>query len=83
MIVTIYTSPTCPQCKLTERMMTDLDIPFEIRNVVEDHTAHQIVTSLGYRQVPVVITDTDHWSGFRPDKIDELAASLALSETAR
>jgi glutaredoxin-like protein NrdH len=24
-----------------------------------------------------VITDGDHWSGFRPDKIDELAARLA------
>jgi glutaredoxin-like protein NrdH len=28
-------------------------------------------------QAPVVITDGDHWSGFRPDKIDELAARLA------
>ena len=26
---------------------------------------------------PVVITDEDHWSGFRPDKIDELASRLA------
>ncbi len=24
-----------------------------------------------------VITDEDHWSGFRPDKIDELATRLA------
>ena len=26
---------------------------------------------------PVVVTDEDHWSGFRPDKIDELAKRLA------
>jgi glutaredoxin-like protein NrdH len=24
-----------------------------------------------------VVTDQDHWSGFRPDKIDELAARRA------
>jgi hypothetical protein len=35
------------------------------------------VKALGYLQAPVVITDEDHWSGFRPDKIDELASRLA------
>ena len=28
-------------------------------------------------QAPVVVTDEGHWSGFRPDKIDELASRLA------
>jgi glutaredoxin-like protein NrdH len=28
-------------------------------------------------QAPVVVTDEDHWSGFRPDMIDELATRLA------
>jgi len=32
---------------------------------------------LVYLQAPVVVTDEDHWSGFRPDKIDELASRLA------
>ena len=35
------------------------------------------VKALGYMQAPVVVTDGDHWSGFRPDKIDELASRLA------
>ena len=35
------------------------------------------VKELGYLQAPVVITDEDHWSGFRPDKIAELASRLA------
>lgn len=29
--------------------------------------------ALGYMQAPVVVTEQDHWSGFRPDKIEELA----------
>jgi glutaredoxin-like protein NrdH len=32
-------------------------------------------------QAPVVITDKDHWSGFRPDKINELA-ELAVTSVA-
>ena len=35
--------------------------------------------SLGYMQAPVVVTDQDHWSGFRPDKIEELALSAVSS----
>ena len=43
----------------------------------EDPAALEQVKALGYLQAPVVITDEDHWSGFRPDKIDELASRLA------
>lgn len=42
----------------------------------QDADALERVKALGYLQAPVVITDEDHWSGFRPDKIDELAARL-------
>jgi glutaredoxin-like protein NrdH len=42
----------------------------------EDPAALEHVKSLGYLQAPVVVTDEDHWSGFRPDKIDELASRL-------
>jgi len=32
------------------------------------------VTSLGYRQAPVVFVDSQkHWCGFLPDQIDRLA----------
>jgi glutaredoxin-like protein NrdH len=30
-------------------------------------------------QAPVVVTDQDHWSGFRPDKIEELAQAAAVA----
>ena len=35
------------------------------------------VKELGYLQAPVVVTDDEHWSGFRPDKIDALADRMA------
>ncbi|MCQ6512737.1 NrdH-redoxin, partial [Vibrio parahaemolyticus] len=52
-------------------------IEYNVLDLSEDPSALEQVKSLGYLQAPVVITDEDHWSGFRPDKIDELASRLA------
>lgn len=46
---------------------------FEIVDLTEDPAAMEKVKGLGYQQAPVVIADEDHWSGFRPDKIQGLA----------
>ncbi|KJQ99410.1 NrdH-redoxin, partial [Gordonia sihwensis] len=37
--------------------------------------ARDYVLSLGYLQAPVVVAGDDHWSGFRPDRIKQLAAA--------
>ncbi len=77
MAVTVYTKPSCVQCTATYRALNAKGIEFEIFDVSVDEKALQAVKDLGYLQAPVVITDDEHWSGFRPDKIDELAARLA------
>ena len=33
--------------------------------------------ALGYLQAPVVVAGDSHWSGFRPDRIKELALTAA------
>jgi glutaredoxin-like protein NrdH len=65
------------QCNATYRALDAKGIEYSVTDVSEDADALEHVKSLGYMQAPVVITDGDHWSGFRPDKIDELAARLA------
>lgn len=77
MTVTVYTKPSCVQCTATYRALNAKGIEFEIFDVSVDDKALQTVKDLGYLQAPVVIVDDEHWSGFRPDKIDELAAKLA------
>ena len=37
--------------------------------------AMDYVKSLGYQQAPVVVTDGEHWAGFRPDKIAMITQS--------
>lgn len=82
MTVTVYSKPSCVQCTATYRALTARGIEYEIFDVSVDEKALTTVRDLGYLQAPVVIVDGeavggDHWSGFRPDKIDELAAKLA------
>ena len=49
-------------------------ISYRVVDVASDADALERVRALGYMQAPVVLTsDNDHWSGFRPDKIEELA----------
>ncbi|HWL02798.1 MAG TPA: glutaredoxin-like protein NrdH [Microbacteriaceae bacterium] len=77
MTVTVYTKPSCVQCTATYRALNAKGIEFEIFDVSVDDKALQAVKDLGYLQAPVVIADGEHWSGFRPDKIDELATKRA------
>lgn len=77
MSVTVYTKPSCVQCEATYRALDGKKIEYEVRDLSLDEAALVEVKELGYLQAPVVVTDEGHWSGFRPDKIDELARRLA------
>ena len=77
MAITVYSKPSCVQCTATYRALDSKGIEYEIHDLSVDADALEQVKSLGYMQAPVVITDEGHWSGFRPDKIDELASRLA------
>lgn len=77
MSVTVYSKPSCVQCNATYRALTKKGIDYTVVDVTEDPDAYQRVVSLGYQQVPVVETAQDHWSGYRPDKINSLAVLLS------
>lgn len=76
MAITVYSKPSCVQCNATYRALDAKGIEYEVTDVSQDADALEQVKELGYMQAPVVIADEEHWSGFRPDKIDELAARL-------
>ncbi len=75
MSVTVYTKPRCVQCDATKRALDKKGIAYETINLVEDMGAMDYVKSLGYQQAPVVVTDGEHWAGFRPDKIAMITQS--------
>lgn len=73
MSIAVYSKPSCVQCTATYRALDKQGIEYEVFDVSADEKALAAVKELGYLQAPVVVTETDHWSGFRPDKITELS----------
>lgn len=83
--LTVYsTGPRCVRCGLTCRRLAEAGIPFEVVDLSDENnaSAHAYVTDeLGYSEAPVVVVDDEpehHWSGFRPDLIDRLAARVSI-----
>lgn len=76
MMIKLMSKSGCVQCTATERALKSKGIEYVTIDLGEDAEALVEVKKLGYMQAPVVITDEEHWSGFRPDKIDELARRL-------
>jgi len=79
MTITVYSKPSCVQCTATYRALETRGLSFEILDLSVDEVAFEQIKALGYLQAPVVVTDDDHWSGFRPDKLDELLAKIAAT----
>lgn len=74
MTITVFSKPSCVQCTATYRALDSKGLEYEVKDVSQDEAALAELKGLGYLQAPVVVTDNGHWSGFRPDKIDQLAA---------
>lgn len=82
--ITVYTvGDGCVQCALTQRVMTAAGIRFATVDLSDDKNAaarDYVTGDLRYTRAPVVVVDeNDHWSGFQPDAINRLAATLAAS----
>lgn len=79
-VVTVYTKPACVQCNATYRALDKAGIGYVSVDVTTAPAALEYITDeLGYSQAPVVIVNEDeenHWSGFRPDKISDLAEAI-------
>jgi len=72
MTVTVYTLPSCVQCDSTKRLLTKNSVAFNEIDLSKDPEAYELVRNLGHSAAPVVVVGEDHWSGFRPDKLQAL-----------
>lgn len=81
MTVTVYSKPACVQCNATVRALDKKGIEYDVVDMSQDMDALERVRALGYMQAPVVMTNSDHWSGFRPDKIADLENAGSAAST--
>ncbi|MEV8085698.1 NrdH-redoxin [Pseudarthrobacter oxydans] len=72
MSITVYTitdetGRECSNCTATKKAMDRQRITYQVKEMtaMERDTFRQA----GHMAAPVVVTDSDSWSGFRPDKI--------------
>lgn len=77
MRITIYTRNDCVQCHATKRAIEGRGFTFDLVNLDLTPEAADDLRAQGYRQLPVVITDQESWSGFRPDMINRLRARVS------
>ena len=69
---TLYSKPGCQQCRATERKLDSEGIKYTYVDVSASAPALATIKDLGYLQAPVVVTASgEHWSGYRPDLIEQ------------
>jgi len=69
----IYTTPACVQCETTKRYLDRQGIEYSVIDLATNSDAMELIRAKGFTQAPVVMTDSDMWSGFRLDKLKEFA----------
>lgn len=74
----LYSKPSCGQCDMTKLVLDRDGVAYDVVDITQDPVALEHVLSLGYMQAPVVyVSPTNHWSGFRPDKLASLKLKAA------
>ena len=82
MHITIYSKPNCPQCAATKRAIDRLGAPYTVVDITTDPAALATLQEAGFRQAPVVFVDSDFWTGYRPDRIRDVARRLQTVSSA-
>lgn len=81
-VVRVYTKDRCVQCEMTKRLMKAKGIEY-IEEDAMDEGNLLAFKELGFLAAPVVAVGEsrdDMWSGFRPDRINEIAERLNKQE---
>jgi glutaredoxin-like protein NrdH len=77
-MITVYTKPACVQCNATHKALDKHGITYRTVDITQDSQARDYVMGLGYLQAPVVVAGpTEHWAGYRPDRIASLRNQAA------
>ena len=70
--VKVYTTPTCPYCKMAKKFLDDNGIKYQEFNIVEDKAAREEMKSkCGSLAVPTICLDGDVLVGFNEAQLRE------------
>lgn len=69
MQISLYTTPNCPQCRISKKMLDEAKVEYKVVDLSQDAEAMAMVKEMGYTAAPVVVAGDSHWSGFRHDRM--------------
>lgn len=70
--VTLFTADNCQPCRMAKKFLDAQGVEYEEKKA-KDHI--DLIAELGYRQAPVIMTDTgEHFYGFNIGKLQQIAA---------
>ena len=76
--VIVYSKTACGKCVFTKKWLESKCIPYEEKRTDLDEDARNEVIEMGYQELPVVVAGDEHWSGYQPDKLEELVEQMDL-----
>ena len=76
--VIVYSKTACGKCVFTKKWLESRGIPYEEKRTDLDEDARNEVIEMGYQELPVVVAGDEHWSGYQPDKLEELVEQMDL-----
>ena len=76
--VIVYSKTACGKCVFTKKWLESKGIPYEEKRTDLDEDARKEVIEMGYQELPVVVAGNEHWSGYQPEKLEELVEQMDL-----
>lgn len=72
MKIIVYSTPTCPFCKLVKEYLNEHHVEFEDIDVSANHEqAQEMIHKSGQMGVPVIVVDENVVVGFDKEKLNE------------
>lgn len=69
MNIEVWTKTNCHKCRSTSRILDGRDVTIIYRSFDDQPGLVDEAKARGSLEAPVVITEDDAWSGYRPDKL--------------
>ena len=72
--IIVYTTPLCAPCEALKRILTFEGLDFEVKDLLVDEAAAELMTRRGIRSVPALGIDGEIFAGddLEPERLVEL-----------
>ena len=78
-LIRVFTQPNCQQCRLTEQFLNQHHIQYLSVDITKHSQYRSSLLNQGFHTTPIVMTDNAKWTGFRPDRLNNLVKTQRLS----